>query len=168
MNPVVDSQLVALDQLKWFAGIVLKGDLDERARFYQVHPGTSHIHWLVGHVSFTLDRIALTGLQGRAGLPDAYGPVFGFGVKPMPDPTAYPGWDQIVADLDGTMDRLRAHAAALTDADLDRPLPSESPFAKRFPSQRAMIPFACLHSAYHLGQVSTLRRAQGLPSGMAL
>ena len=51
-------------------------------------------------------------------------------------------------------------------ADFARPLPETHRFAKMIPTRGGVVSFTAMHTGYHLGQVSTLRRAQGLPSGM--
>jgi hypothetical protein len=166
MDPLVSASLTTLDQLKWFTETVLKGDLPEPARFYQTVPGTAHIHWLVGHVAFALDRITLTALEGTPALPETLQPQVGWGSKPVPDPGAYANWDAQLGYLYDSLGRVRSHVATLTDSDLAQPLPNGHPFAKFIPTRGNMIPFSGYHSCYHLGQVTLLRRAQGLPSGM--
>ena len=166
MDPLVSASVATLDQVKWFTDSVLKGDLPESARFYQTTPGTAHIHWLVGHVGVALDRMTLTALEGTPALPESLVLQLGWGSKPVPDPSVYASWDDHLGYLYDSLARVRSLVATMTDADLAKPLPAGHPFAKMMPNQGAMIPFSGYHSCYHLGQVTLLRRAQGLPSGM--
>ncbi|MFN0179528.1 MAG: DinB family protein [Gemmatimonadales bacterium] len=168
MSVLLDSYLTTIAQIKFFADRALKGDIPEAARRFQVHPGTATIHWLIGHAAFTIDRISLSALEGPAALPDAHQALFGWSTKPDGTNAGFPAWEESVADLYGAIDRLRAHVASRSDADLLKPLSPEHPFAKMIASQGAIVPFTALHTGYHLGQVSTLRRAQGLPSGMGV
>jgi hypothetical protein len=166
MDPLVSANIATLDHVKWFTETVLKGDLPESARFFQTTPDTAHIHWLVGHIAFALDRVTLTALEATPALPETLVPQVGWGSKPVADPAAYPHWDVYLGYLYDSLGRVRSRVAALTDSDLAQPLPDGHPFAKFMPTRGSMIPFSGYHSCYHLGQVTLLRRAQGLPSGM--
>lgn len=166
MSALTDSQVVQVEQIRWFVAIALKGELPESARFFQVQPGTSHIHWLVGHIAYAIDRVSMSGFGLRPSLPER--PVFSYGAKPEPDPAKYPAWEVLVRELDETLNRLRDTVAGQDDTALAAPLPAEHPFAKRLTARSMIVPFAGLHTSYHLGQISLLRRAQGLASGMPM
>jgi hypothetical protein len=167
MDPVVATALATVDQIEFFVGITLKGDLGEDARFYQVQPETAHITWLIGHIALAMDRIGMAGLMGATALPDSLQPLFGTGIKPVPDPDAYPSWEETVGFLHQSLARLRARVSEMSRAELERPLPDGHPFAQRIATQGGLVTLLGLHTCYHLGQISLLRRAQGLPSGMA-
>lgn len=168
MDHTIATHLDTIDRIGWFSNTALKGDLPEDARFYQTHPGTAHIHWLVGHVAFSIDKITLPALEGPSEIPDSLTPIFGWGSKPTPDRAIYPSWNDTVDYLTDAVTRLRAHVASLTPERLTHPLPQDHPFGKWIPTRGAIVPFTGMHSTYHLGQISLLRRAQGLPSGMGM
>ncbi len=165
MDPLQATHLGTIDQIKFYADRVLRGELTDDARFYQVAPETAHIHWLVGHMAFTIDRVAMSALAAKPALPDALQPIFGWSTKPTGDRTAYPGWSEVTEALTGAIARLREHVAAMPE-EFGQPLPEGHPFAAMIPARGGVISFTAMHTSYHLGQVSTLRRAQGLPSGM--
>jgi hypothetical protein len=79
MSALVDSQIVQVEQIRWFVSIALKGDIPEGARFFQTQPGTAHIHWLVGHIAYAIDRISMPGFGLLPLLPER--PVFSYGAK---------------------------------------------------------------------------------------
>ena len=166
MDPLQSTLLGTIDQIKFFADRALSGELSESARFFQVAPGTAHIQWLVGHVAFAIDRVVMSAFEVKPALPDSYQPVFGWSVKPTDDHTAYPSWAEVTEALSGSLARFRDHVAGLPVSEFGRPLPEAHPFAKMIPSRSNVVSFAAMHTGYHLGQVSILRRAQGLPSGM--
>jgi hypothetical protein len=162
------TQVGTVDQIKFFADRALKGELSDDARFYQVEPGTAHIQWLVGHMALAIDRIAMPALEAAPVLPDSYQPLFGFGTKPVADRVAYPSWPELTAALYDAIARLRDQVARMGPTDFSRPLPETHPFAKMIPNRGGVASFAAMHTGYHLGQVSILRRAQSLPSGMGI
>jgi hypothetical protein len=168
MDPLTATHVGTVDQMKMFADRALKGELTDDARFFQVTPGSSHIHWLVGHVAVALDRLAMSAFERPAELPEGYQPIFGFNAKPSGDRAAYPAWSEVSEALTRAITRLRDHVASMPASEFGRPMPEGHPFARMIPQRGGMIGFSAMHACYHLGQVSTLRRAQGLPSGMSL
>ncbi|MBM4186776.1 MAG: DinB family protein [Gemmatimonadetes bacterium] len=170
MSALTDSFLAATAQIKFFADRCLAGcnEFSEAQRRFQVAPGTATMHWLVGHTAFTIDRVAFSALEIAPGLPDSYQGLFGWGTKPDGTNAGFPSWDQNVADLNTAIDRFAGEIGKRTDADFALPLPAAHPFAKMFPNRGAVVPFTAMHTTYHLGQLSLLRRAQGLPSGIGV
>lgn len=166
MSALVAAQVAQIEQIRWFVSIALRGDLPEAARFYQLAPGTAHIHWLVGHVAYAIDRIAMPALGHGPVLPER--PAFSYGAKPEPEPAQYPAWDVLVRELDEAITRLSSVVAAMDERRLAEPLPADHPFAKRLTAKSMVVPFAGAHTNYHMGQIGLLRRAQGLPSGMGI
>lgn len=170
MSALTDSFQATIAQIRFFADRCLAGcsEMTDAHRRFQVTPGTATMHWLVGHVGFAIDRVTFSALEVPPGLPDAYQAIFGWGSKPDGTNAGYPGWDQCVGELYATLDRFKAEVAVRSDDDFAKPLPASHPFAKMFPNRAAVIPFTGMHSTYHLGQLSLLRRAQGLPSGIGV
>jgi hypothetical protein len=168
MDPLQATHLGTIDQIKFYADRTLKGELSNDARFYQVTPGSAHIQWLVGHMGFAIDRVAMPAFGVAPAFPDGYQPIFGWSTKPTDDRAAYPSWAEVTEALYGAIARLRDHVAGVPVSEFGRPLPEAHPFAKMIPARGAVISFTAMHTSYHLGQVSTLRRAQGLPSGMGV
>ena len=167
MDPILSSALATIDYIQFFVEPTLRGDIPDEARCYQTQPETAHITWLVGHVAFAMDRIGMPALQGATGLPDSLQTPFGRGAKPAAEPDLYPTWEETTGYLTQAIERLRARVKEMTPAELGRPLPTGHPFEKMVTTQAGMVAFIGLHTCYHLGQVSLLRRAQGLPSGIA-
>ena len=166
MNAVVRSQIMAVEQVRAVFRMVTKAPVTEEQTLYQTAPGTSHMRFLAGHMALALDAITVPALGGAPGLPAKYAELFSFGLKPGPT-GGYPAWSQLLQDVESTMDRLAAVLGQKTDAELDAPTPASSPLAKMVPRLVGLVPFACFHTSYHMGQMALLRRAQGLPSAVA-
>jgi hypothetical protein len=168
MNPIAQAQAASLEQVRLFARLVTGVECTDTQRVYQVTPGSSHMTYLLGHVALAIDAIAVPALGGSPRLPKEFAALFMTGIKPEPDASKYPRWDALKGELEKSLDHLASVVGALTDRDLADPLPVDSPLAKFLPARVGVVPFVSLHTTYHLGQISTLRRAQGLASGIPM
>lgn len=166
-NPVVANHIANIRLLKGFCHRVLSGDVPADALTHQAYADGSHILWLMGHIAWSIDRGTTPYFGGTPEL-EGYTELFGMGSKPKSDAHAYPTPEALRGAIDTACDGLARALESHTDESLERPLPPESPLANFFPSIGALVGFTLFHSGYHLGQISLLRRAQGLPSGVGM
>lgn len=137
----------------------------------------NHGAWIYGHLATYPPRMiaAMGGAGGVGGagktgtpaVPGTFEPLFKNGTKCVDDPsgTIYPPMETIARVF---MDGYRAAIAAteqMSDADLARP--NTGPMAERLPTVGALVNFLLNnHVMSHIGQMSTWRRAMGLPGVM--
>lgn len=142
------------------------------ARF--ARPGGSvlkanHAAFVFGHLSLYPPRIMdrLSQRRGATELPASYEPLFKNGAECQDDPTAtiYPPMEELTKRFfDGYKLALTAIAEA-DDAVFAQPNPAEGRMRELFPTIGSMLIFyVCGHTQNHLGQISTWRRAMGLPA----
>ena len=128
---------------------------------------TSNIAWLVGHITFSFD-----GLLGSAlGLAPALAPeklaqFQGGNGTPSTDIADYSSVEDSLAALATAVARAVEHIETLEDDVLAQPLPEGHPAAGRFPSIGVLLSAMVFHTGYHAGQITLLRRAQGLAPGI--
>lgn len=141
------------DDWDWFASLkaALKG-LKAGPAAWLPGPGMNTIRQIVNHVAFWKE-IGARRLEGETipGWQIDNDATFG---EPG-DPEDEAGWQQAVAGLEEAHRRLERALAALSDADLERPIPGE----QRTWAQ--MLAGLVEHDAYHAGQIVVLRRLQG-------
>ena len=123
----------------------------------------NHPAWVLGHLALSAD-FALFLLGEKPLCPESYKPLFDNGSKPTTDLSQYPSKTELLTKL---TEAHAAVAAALTkapDSLLAAPLPMEG-MRKYFPTNADAIVFLLTaHEGTHLGQLSSWRRANGLPS----
>jgi len=131
---------------------------------WQRHPEDNHPLWTLGHLAATYDWFA-TMLDGQPSrMSEAQNKLFGYESKPVNDVEAYPSMPEVRRLCDDAWKRLLKAAKAMTDADLGKPPHGKpSSFA---PDRLTALERCTWHDGWHAGQVSTLRRALGLPSLM--
>lgn len=131
--------------------------VDAEASVHQPQPGGNCANWIVGHlVSVHNGVMGLVGEspvwehESLAGLDDA----------PITGPDEALDWDEMVASLIGSEDRLLTALDGLTEAQLD-----EDGFTDPFGNQVTRGEFLNLlavHQNYHAGQLGLSRRLAGL------
>ncbi len=127
----------------------------------------NHATFVYGHLAIYPGRIfSLTGRDiATLGLPTTYEELFAAGKPCVDDPSGshYPPLHEIVPVFKRGMEAALNLVVSLSDADLAKPNTNERSRA-RFPNVGILANFLLVgHVAMHLGQVSTWRRAMGLP-----
>ncbi|MBI1290562.1 DUF664 domain-containing protein [bacterium] len=130
--------------------------------------GQSHtnIVWSIGHLVWAYDVATAWALGLKPEAPESYNKLFSFGTRPSSRIEDYPSLETLTQQMEAAAERLAAHIASMSDADLAKPLPPEHPLAPFFPSRDAVLSVAPFHSGYHVGQIALLRTSQGLPGVM--
>ena len=123
----------------------------------------NHPAWILGHLVHAADFAGmLLGLEPNA--PKEWEPLFGRGVEPKDDRSAYPSIDELLAALESQHTRVTEAVQNADPEALKQPTPDEE-FRALMPTVGDALVFLITnHEATHLGQLSTWRRAMGLPS----
>lgn len=164
LSPRLEAHIAAFQMMRQMAHGALRGDLKPEQTVYCTAPSRSHILWLAGHVATTLDGIALD-FTGKRTLPEDYCSRFGMGSSPSANAGDYPSLAELTSAIDKVTDAIIDGLKQIPDSKLDEQLPESSPLSKVFPTKDALLHALIFHTGYHMGQVSLLRRAQGLPTG---
>ncbi len=164
----LQAHIEAYSMLRQMFKAALTGEIDATARNFQTGKSRSTIHWLVGHLTWSMDRVGRGPFGLPPELPAEYDALFGMGATPDPKAEGYPALEKLMREFDACVEGLAENIATLRDEDLERPLPDNSPANVRFPTLGALLHGMVFHAGYHLGQVSMLRCAQGLPSGFGV
>lgn len=124
----------------------------------------NHSLWIIGHIACT-DDYFMREFSGRPmTLPERWHTIFGMGSTPTSDASQYPGADVVIAALN---DRRHAYIAwyeSLTDQQRAQPAPER--WLRFAPTNGDVAYFLTWHRGFHSGQLSTLRRALGLPPAL--
>ena len=132
----------------------------------------NHPAFVLGHLSLYPPKIlsALECELGPAAAPETYAELFAPGVSCRDDPDGriYPPMDSILAQFRAAHQTLLEILPALGDAQLEAVNPNET---MRDRLGLKTVGDACAfvltgHAQFHLGQLSTWRRAMGLGSAM--
>ena len=142
----------------------LLADLPADAWFYMPTPAVTHIAWQVGHISIAQYRLGVAfhrepKPEDAAWLPANYRELFGRESIPQADQGLYPTPAELLANLETINRHVMAEVAALTDADLARPVIQPHRFLKT--SEEALF-WCSRHESVHAGQIALLRRLHGL------
>lgn len=130
--------------------------VDENDALTRSSDHVNHIKWVAGHLLNTrLDSMArMTGGAGDS----TYGQQFGRGMAL--DPTAaYPPIDEITTKWNEVSGSISERLTTLPEDLLDSPSPGKAPIADE--TFRGMLAFLISHEAYHIGQLSILRKLLG-------
>lgn len=165
---LIREKATAIQMAARMAMTALGGSYEPQQLVFTIPPSASHILWLTGHIAWTIDRMTAAAIGAPFVLPDSYGPRFSIGSKPVADAAAYPALAELLDALSRATDAAVARIHNLAVSDLDRLLPKDLPPARIFPTLGALLTGGAYHTAYHTGQITMLRRAQGLPSGLGV
>lgn len=147
---------------RWVADVA-----DEQA-FAHPLPAVNPIFWLVGHIT-TADDWLLQALRGssRATLPASFVKDFGTGVTVRMDAHTYPGWTELREFRRRVLAQLHSALETVTDEELDTPTEIPPPaVASSLNIKRRALAGMTAHTVYHIGQISLLRKALGLPRSL--
>ncbi|MDB5294801.1 MAG: hypothetical protein JWO31_784 [Phycisphaerales bacterium] len=122
----------------------------------------NHAAFTVGHLAWVHDSVTQM-IGGTPDLPAEWKPLFATGAKPLPDRSAYPPRDALLAAFDAAHAKLGSVVLTADPAALAAPAPER--MQKRFPTVGAMLAgLMSMHYGSHIGQLSAWRRAIGMPS----
>jgi hypothetical protein len=131
--------------------------LDRRAQLARLGDGGSPIIWIAGHLVSA--RVGMASLLGEP-RPAPWGGMFGRGAQ-VPEDSLLPQAEEILSAWGEASEVLVARLNAATAAQLAAPSPRNFPISDK--SVVGGLTFLVYHEGYHLGQLTTLRKAQGLP-----
>lgn len=141
------------------SGMILK-DWPEDKHAFQLSQYDNHPLWVMGHLAST--DAWLGGVMGAdIKVPDSFSKLFGMGSKPAGNAKDYPSFASVRATFDETHTKLLAWLAAASEADLGMQLKDKTGGFTTDPVDAVLK--GAWHEGWHFGQVSTLRRALGLP-----
>lgn len=128
------------------------------------HAMPNHPAWILGHLVFAMDNLArhLGGDVSRE--KDAWGERFGGGTTPVEDASAYPAKAELIDAFRDAAATLRSTLQSVDEATFDEAIEDER-IRAIFPTNgRFTLHVLLCEVAFHTGQLSAWRRAQGLPS----
>jgi len=133
------------------------GLADDRL-WHRPTPENNPALWLAGHIVHV--RAGMLRLLGDS-VETGWGDLFARGAA-LDDPAKYPGKADVLGVHEEVGQRIMARLATLTAADLAREATAgpKPPGVKTVGDQ---LGFFALHDSYHVGQLSYLRKALGLP-----
>lgn len=136
----------------------LDGFTDEEAdRRLSEYPLVNPVKYLAGHLLNSRYGIcAIAGLQPDVKWNDLFAVM---GQSQARDDISYPGLEEITAEWNRLYKPTRNGLLNLTEENLDAPPPT--PFDRVSGSTGELWAFINHHQAYHIGQISILRRAFG-------
>lgn len=139
-------------------GDALVADVDAADFCKQPLPGMNHPAWILGHLAIAADGHS-TYLGGEKQLDD-WADKFGRGSTPTTDPADYPSKDELLEAWHAANERLIAAAQSATPEMLTQP--NRGPLNDQLPTVGEFVVFSMTaHTAMHLGQLATWRRAMG-------
>jgi uncharacterized damage-inducible protein DinB len=126
----------------------------------QAVPGANHTMWIVGHLAWN-DDFFLTRLAGRqTRFPKGWQDLFATGSQPALEPGSYPAPQEVQQQLAERRQELTSSFESLGGAELRAPVPTE---LQRYAANVAdVMPSIAWHEAWHVGQLSLVRRVLGL------
>lgn len=115
----------------------------------------NHIAWITGHLVSTRYMLStILGLIDREPYPE----LFETGKGIQYDIT-YPSMEKLTAGWEEFAEKLIDRLESLTEDELQADPPIQTPIADN--TLRGFITFICHHEAYHIGQLSILKRYFG-------
>jgi hypothetical protein len=123
----------------------------------------NHPAWVIGHLTVIMQHLgSVVGLAEW--LPPGWAGRYDSVTVPVADVSVYESKHDALVMLGDAQRRIADAVAGLPESRLDEPFPDES-YRDVFPTIRHAITQVLVgHSAYHVGQVGTWRRAMGLPA----
>ena len=124
----------------------------------------NHPAWIFRHLH-TYHPVIVDLLEGHDPTDPKDAP-FGKNSEALADPAVYGEWSQVVADYRGGVESVNAAlegAVSMDESLLFRKMPVAR-WQERFPAAGSILAYLMVHhEAFHIGQLSTWRRARGLP-----
>ncbi len=137
-------------------------DVPEDKLTYQSHPTENHAMWTAGHMAGVYawwTTFISTELTPPS---DAFRSTFNNKQKPVADRSVYPAMNEVMTELDRQYQIFIKAVEAIPESEYFNPPIIES---GGFPKDKiGVITGQIHHVGWHTGQVSSIRRALGMPS----
>jgi len=136
-------------------------DLTPEEFLHQPAPGANCAAWIIGHLATTMNRtLGRLSVEGVPSIPEAVGAKFQMTKQPAGKQEGLGDPKNLIGLLDDQATRLLAALLSLPA----EALLAEPEFRPPAANNRGdMLLFLSLHSAFHAGQLSTIRRSLGKP-----
>ena len=126
---------------------------------HQVHSGSNHALWFVGHMANT-DNFLLSLVSPASAVPlEGFNAQFGMGSQPTSQPGEYPPAEKVLSTMRERRTKLLEVLAGLSDEELAQKTPEGAP--EFLPDFASVFELAIWHEGLHSGQLSVTRRALG-------
>ena len=125
--------------------------------------GGNHPLWVIGHIACAEAGIFDGFILGQRSRFAELNEQFGVGSKPSTNPDEYPSVDQLIGKFQEIRAAILTHLETMTDDDLDKASHAPEKFGPKFATIGGCLIALTLHPAFHAGQVSDSRRADGRP-----
>ena len=159
-------------ELRLFAMVLdyarkLVRDLDDAHLADQPAEGVNHPAWVLGHLTVVSD-MGTKLLGGESVLPEDWKIRFGPGSKTSSDRSEYPSKEELLAHFETCAANFVEAAGKVGERRLGLPNPTPF-FVAQLPTVADLAAhLMTTHPMLHLGQLSTWRRVNGLPSVLAI
>ena len=163
-NRVLKQHLETMNRIRLMTLRSLGPDLTTEHLFHQIDGKGSHILWLTAHCAISMDRLINQYVFGSLALSEQWRSTYGGGSTPNPNPAENLSLPEALDGLQKVLAVVTERLNGEDDSILDRALPADSPVIARFQFNSHLIGFAAAHEAYHAGQITMLRKIQGLPA----
>jgi len=148
-------------QLSRRAVLALYNDVPDDKLVAQPFDGANHLLWQLGHITVTDDQVFQTLCDAKPLCPDGWNERFGMGSTPVSDASAYPSLDEIKTKAEHVRQTLIEWFQAQSEDTLGQSAPE--PLRSMTPTIGSIMSFLAFHEGMHVGQISSLRKAMGLP-----
>ena len=159
-SDVLTNGLVAME-LSRQSVLALFNDVPEDQLSAQPFEGANHMLWQMGHLAVTDDqfRQLLAGSEGVC--PAGWTELFGMGSEPVGDALTYPSLVELKEKAAEARNVLIDWFKSQSDEKLREPTPAE--IQSLAPTVGAVMSAVAFHEGMHIGQITVLRKALGLP-----
>jgi len=142
--------------------LALIDDMKDAPLTFPTANGGNHPLWVLGHQAVSEAKVVHGIMLGGVSPLAHWAGLFGFGSRPVADPSVYPPFDEVR----GVLGQVRAHTlevlASLTNEDLDQPSKLCPPgYEARLGTFGLCFRHIASHFTYHAGQVADARRMAG-------
>lgn len=151
------------DMVSWSHGMLsaLLKDWPQDKWTFQNAPSDGHALWQMGHLAMTYAWVENSLVGTKPEFPERYNALFGFGSKPVDNPALYPSVAEVRSAMERGWERVAKITGAMKESDLAKaPAGDTGGMAK---DKGEMVRLLVWHEGWHQGQLSSLRKALGLP-----
>lgn len=141
----------------------LVADIPEDQMAAQPAPGMNHAAWVLGHLAYVFDSMIAVWGEKPTMSPE-WKELFNVPSKPQPDRSKYPSKAQLLEAYETNYRRIVEKVKQATPADFDKEFPNPRLRPLLPTVGMAMVHILTSHQGQHLGQLSALRRALGMPA----
>jgi len=129
----------------------------------------NNVNWLAGHILATRGRLMALLNAGETLLTPEESAMYGRGSHPLQPGDPCVRLEKLVEGLQSSAAAILERLRAMQDADFEAALdPSNFPIKPEKATVGARVAFLLLHEGYHAGQIGTVRRLLGKPSGLGV